>query len=187
MAQPEKLKQKHAQQVTAAHIQFENYKDEIIKKVVEEFAGSYQTTNDLKKIWRERLEYHPEREKFLLSKTNLFLLLLDDKHTYKSPCFLRTLVGLISDYLSRYICKKGISRNACTQELVKKLFTDNRVIQNKIKDYQKENACYSKKQRKQKAKIAKMPKREKVVQAINKKNQIQHQIRIQVCISGLVK
>ena len=186
MATSKKLKQKHAAQAAAAQVQFENYKDFIVKELVEKFGGSYQTAETMKDVWRDSFIFHPECEKFLITKTQMFLFLLEDKHNNKSPCFLKTLIGLISEYLAKYICKKGISRNDCTQQLIKVLFTDNRFIQNKLKSYQKEVAGPKKPKQ---PKIQKNKNCEKVAEAVHRvtKERARQIINLKIYVSELVK
>jgi len=168
MAKSEKLKQKRAAQVDAAHAQFEEYKDYIVQEFIDAFGGSYQTAANMKDVWRDSFIFRPECEKFLLKKTKMFLFFLDNKHINKSPCFLRTLIGKISEYLSKYICKKGISRNTCTQQLIKLLFTDDSYTQNKIKSYQREIAVSRRRPKTEHNRTPRRSRREKVTDDVRK-------------------
>ena len=189
MPKSEKLKQRRAMQVAAAKLQFEAYKEFIVKEFVEKFGGSYQTPETMKDIWRDSFIFRPECEKFLLKKTQIFLLLLEDKQINRSPCFLRTLIGLIAEYLSKYICKKGISRNTCTQQLINILFTNNCLVQKKTKNYQKEIVASQKQPKVPAHKRARHKSCEKVAEAVHKITQrkANHTIMLKIYISELVK
>lgn len=190
MAKSKKLKEVRAQQMAAAEVQFEAYKDFIVEKFIEKFGGSYQTAETMRNTWRDTFVFRPEYEAFLLSKTRMFLLLLEDTQSNKSPCFLRTLTGLISQYLSKYICKKGISSNDCTQQLMKILFTNNTMVQNKIKNYLKDVAVFNKKQKGKFASKKQADSRyEKVAEAVHTitKKRARHMITLKINVSELVK
>lgn len=189
MAKSEKLKQKREKQVAAAKATFEEYKDYIVQTFIETFGGSYQTAENMKDIWRDSFIFRPECERFLLRKTKMFLLLLDDKHINRSPCFLRTLIGKISEYLSRYICKKGISRNTCTQQLIKVFFNDNALVQKKIKSYQREIAVSRKQKQPKRNRIPQRSRREKVAEAVCEatKKKAQKVLKLKIYVSELVK
>lgn len=139
MAKSERIKKLHATQRIAAQEQFESYKDFIVKEFVDAFGSSYQTADSVKDNWRNDFVFNAKCEKFLLDKTNLFLRLLPCEHNYQSPNFLRNLTSAISEYLSKYICQKGIKRNDCTRQLIQFFFTDNSYIQSQIKSYHKQN------------------------------------------------
>jgi len=157
MAKSKQLKQKRAMQVAEAEAQFEEYKNFIVKEFIERFGGSYQTAENMKDIWRDSFVFRPECEQFLISKTKLFINLMGDCHTSASPCFLRVITGRISEYLSRYICKKGISRNDCVNQLRDIFFVNNHHVGQEIRRYKSEEKkayamkCRAKKQAAQKA------------------------------------
>jgi len=188
MAKSEKLKQKHEEQVAAAEAEFEAYKDFIVEKFIDAFGGSYQTAKNMKDVWRDSFIFRPECEKFLIKHTKIFLFFLDDKHINRSPCFLRTLIGKISEYLSKYICKKNISRNTCTQQLIKIFFTNDSFIQNKIKKYQRD-VNVSRKQKQPKAQRNRIPQRSrrvKVAEAVCEANK-KKVLNLKIYVSELVK
>ena len=136
MAKSEKLKQKHMQQIAAATAEFETYKDFIVKEFVEKFGGSYQNANSMKDVWRTAFVYTPECEKFLIKKTLFYIYMLGTSKNSNSPCFLRVLTSKISEYLSYYICKKGVSNHICAQQLRVVFFVDNQHVKQEIKMYQ---------------------------------------------------
>ena len=139
MAMSKRLKQLHAKQVAAAETQFEAYKNFIVQEFIDKFGGSYQTSSGMMDIWRNAFVFRPECEDFLMEKTKMFLFLLDNNHDHKSPHFLKSLIGKISEYLSVYICKKGVKRNTCTQQIKQILFDKNRYIQMMLRHYQSES------------------------------------------------
>lgn len=134
------LKKKRAAQVVAARNQFESYKEYIVKELVDAFGGSYQNAQSMKDVWRTAFVYTPECERFLIKKTNLFVFLMSgENRTTQGPVFFKNLIGLISEYLSVYISKKGISRNDCTKELTERFFDKNSHVQSVIKNYMRQN------------------------------------------------
>lgn len=140
MPMSKNLKKKRAAQAAAAREQFELYKQYIVKELVEAFGGSYQNAESMKDVWRTAFVYTPECEKFLIKKTNLFVFLMSgENRTTQGPVFFKNLIGLISEYLSVYISKKGMARNDCTKELNERLFDKNTHIQSTIKNYIKPN------------------------------------------------
>lgn len=180
MAKPQKTKQMHANQIAAAQIQFENYKDFIVQEFVDKFGGSYQTAEGMKGIWRNAFVYRPECEKFLIEKTKMFLFLLENNHDNKSPYFLRNLVSAICDYLSVYVCKKGIKRNDCVHQLRQVLLFKNTYVQSQINKYHDENRATMK----QKHATTKTKAKQKVA----KKEDIQkkyHKYKIQIITLGI--
>ena len=131
-----KLKQKRAAQASVARGQFELYKEYIVRELVENFGGSYQTPESMKNIWRTAFVYKPECEKFLIKKTNLFIFLMSgENNTTQGPVFFKTLINLISEYLAAYISKKGVPYDDCTKELTKYFFDKNSHVQSTIKNY----------------------------------------------------
>ena len=82
---------------------------------------------------------------------------MGDYRTSASPCFLRVLTSRISEYLARYICKKGISRNDCVNQLRDIFFVNNHHVGHEIRRYKSEEKkayaikCRAKKQVAQKA------------------------------------
>lgn len=156
MAKSEQLKQKRAKQVAEAEAQFEVYKNFIAKEFIEKFGGSYQTAENMKDIWRDTFVFRPECEQFLISKTKLFIMLMGTPSSSAGPCFLRVITGKISEYLSRYICKKGISHNDCIQQLRDIFFVKNFHVEQEIKRYKsEENKAYAMNHKKKTSEAAK--------------------------------
>ena len=138
MAMTENRKRMHARQVAAAENEFEIYKTFIAKEFIERFGSSYQTPKEMRDVWRQEFTFCPEHENFLIKRSKFFMLMLEDSIDNKSPCFLRTLTGKISQYLSTYICKKGVDRNVCTHQIREALFIKNKYVQSLLYNYAKE-------------------------------------------------
>ncbi len=140
MAQSEKLKQMHAEQVAAAQKMFKAYKTFIAEEFILAFGGSYETTYNLPQDWRTYYAYKPECEEFLIDKTKTFIHAYPSTgRIYQSPVFLKNLTSLISEYLSVYVAKKGWDRNTCTKYLKEILFNKNPHVQLETRRYTKEN------------------------------------------------
>ena len=140
MAQSEKLKQMHAEQVAAAQKMFKAYKKFIVEEFILAFGGSYETAYNLPQDWRIYYAYKPECEEFLIDKTKTFIHAYPSiDRIYQSPVFLKNLTSLIGEYLSLYVAQKGWNRNACTKYLKEILFNKNPHVQLETRRYIKEN------------------------------------------------
>ena len=140
MAQSKKVTNMHAEQVAEAVQIFEIYKKFIAEEFIARFGGSYESPESLPCDWRDYYEYKPHCEEVLIDITKTFIHAypsIERKH--KSPVFLKNITSLISEYLSKYIAKKGWDRNACTKYLKEILFSKNRHVQLEINRYVKEN------------------------------------------------
>ena len=147
----------HKQQSAAANEQFQIYKEFIVYEFVRKFGGSYQIPEQHAQTWRKTFDWTQEREEFLKNKTKDFLNLLPkDSNTYDSPKCLRVLTINIAQYLSVYICRqeeKNLkpgeypNRNIYSDALFQFLFTDNKIVQLRIKRYtEHHNKKYAKMQ-----------------------------------------
>jgi len=144
MAKSKRLIQLHEQQLAKSKVQFELYKEFIVKEFVDAFGSSYQRAEDLKDIWRKTFSFNPKCKKFLIEKTKLFIYILplDSKgeNIYQSPVFLKSLIGQISDYLSVYMCKEGLKqRNEYTKELINILYNENKHVNLELGRYVSRN------------------------------------------------
>ena len=141
MAQSERMTLMHNEQKQLAEEVFKNqYKEYIVKELANELTISYITPESLQNTWRKELAYYKDLESFLLWRTHIFIVLLSntdkkiDKNL-KSPTFLKTFIGLVSDYLSTYTCKKGVNQNDCRQEIRDFLLTNDKYTQIALKRY----------------------------------------------------
>ena len=164
MAQTKKIINMHAEQVAEAVQIFETYKQFITEQFIARFGNSYDTPESLPCDWRDYYEYVPYCEEKLIDITKTFIHAYpSSERKYQSPAFLRTLTGLISEYLSKYVAKKGCSRNTCTQYLKEILFKNNRHVQLEINRYTKaNNRAWGLKQKKKREEAAtQQPKKRK--------------------------
>jgi len=106
-----------AKQLTAEYIEF------IGTKVIDKFGGSYQNYNTLGKTWRQKLEYSPKIEEFLIAETKVFLR-MQEFRLQTNFNLLYVLCNGIGDYLSKYLVKKSanLTRNAITENIVNEIF-----------------------------------------------------------------
>ncbi len=141
MAQSKQLIKKHDKQHALAVLEFSNYVNYIVDKIIEGYGKSYQRAEDIKANWRKTLEYSAECEDFLIAKSKHFLRLFPTtNHDYQSPVFFRNIIGLISDYLSVYFARKGIkNRNICTADIRNKLYSDNPHVNLEMNRYIRQN------------------------------------------------
>ena len=141
MAQSKKVIKKHDEQHDLAASEFSNYVDYIVDEIIKKYGKSYQRAEDIKDNWRKTLEYFPECEEFLITKSKHFLRLFPiTSRDYKSPVFLRSIIGLICEYLSVYSARKGVTnRNICTAEIRNKLYTDNPHVNLEMNRYIRQN------------------------------------------------
>ena len=141
MAQSKQLIKKHDKQHALAVLEFSNYVNYIVDKIIEGYGKSYQRAEDIKAKWRKTLEYSAECEDFLIAKSKHFLRLFPTtNHDYQSPVFFRNIIGLISDYLSVYFARKGIkNRNICTADIRNKLYSDNPHVNLEMNRYIRQN------------------------------------------------
>jgi hypothetical protein len=141
MAQPKKLVKQHNIQCVLAEQEFAQYIDYIAESIITKYGKSYQRVADIKDNWRKTLEYSAECEDFLIAKSKHFLRLFPTtNHDYQSPVFFRNIIGLISDYLSVYFARKGVTnRNICTAEIRNKLYSDNPHVNLEMNRYIRQN------------------------------------------------
>lgn len=106
-----------AKQITAQYIEF------IGNQVVDNFGGSYQTFDTMGKIWRQKLDYSPKTEEFLLAKTKLFLRLLDTR-AQSNFNLMYNVSHNIGEHLSKYLIKKSadLTRKSVTEYVVNDIF-----------------------------------------------------------------
>jgi hypothetical protein len=135
-------KMANAKQLTARYIEF------IANEVVNNFGGSYQTYDTLGKVWRQKLEYSPKTEQFLIDKTKFFLRMLDGREQSNFNLMYNVCYG-IGDYLSKYLIKKSadLIRTCVTDSVVNDVFlTSERFITKFQATYKKpinmENSAY---------------------------------------------
>jgi hypothetical protein len=173
MAQSNKLKQIHEEQVAAARKIFEAYKKFIVEEFIAKYGRSYERPDNLPTRWQDYYEYSPLAEEFLIERTKTFIHVapdIDRKH--QSPAFLKTLIGLVCEYLSLYTTKKGWDRNACTKYLRTMLFDKNQHVQLEMKRYVKENEhAWGQQQKEKRAKHHKQ-KHRKHIKEMEKQNVI---------------
>lgn len=130
----------------AVHQALSNYIKFINKEVIEEFGTSYMTPENTGNQWRNKIEYSIKTEQFLITKSKLFIDMLDSRDSKSSNLsFLKPLINEISDYLSKYIVRgRNCNRNNATKEIKKALWDENRHIQYLItKQQQKKDASNS--------------------------------------------
>ena len=141
MAQSKKLVKQHNIQCALAEQEFAQYIDYIAESIITKYGKSYQRAEDIKDNWRKTVEYSPECEEFLITKSKHFLRLFPiTSRDYKSPVFLRSIIGLISEYLSVYSARKGVTnRNICTAEIRNKLYSDNPHVNLEMNRYIRQN------------------------------------------------
>ncbi len=86
----------------------EEYKNFITTEFLDEFGSSYQSPESIGDSWREIITYSPVAEKFLISKSTLFLRTLTcTKSKSTDPHYLRGLTNRMAEYLSLYTMHKG--------------------------------------------------------------------------------
>jgi len=119
----------------------EEYKNFITTEFLDKFGSSYQSPASIGDSWREITNYSPIAEKFLISKSTLFLRTLnyaDSKST--DPHYLRGLTNRMAKYLSLYIMQenefdpnerasKRAARTIATDKLKLALYDENPYIQ----------------------------------------------------------
>ena len=168
MAQTKKALANNAKRVELAQQEFEKYKIYIAKQIHESCKISYVSEQYIQEVWRKEFAYTSEREMFLIRKTRHFLRLFPiDDRDYQSPVFLKSLVGLISDYLSIYTVKSGAgNRHDCKDVLIAALYSDNPHVNLTVDRYVKENNTqhykWAKEKERKKAEKTKQPKTQKV-------------------------
>lgn len=143
MAKSEQLIRTHAEQKALAEEVFKNqYKEQIVKELVDALNVSYITPDAMQDIWQSKLSYNKEIEHFLLHRTHMFIVLLSNTNKkintyYKSPTFLKNFIGFVSEYLAPYICKKGIKGNECRQQIRNTLLNEDAYTRFALKQYAK--------------------------------------------------
>ena len=108
-----------SKQITANYIEY------IGKEVVDNFGGSYQNFETLGKTWRQTLPYSANLESFVMTKTDLFLRLLDNNEQNNFNMMYNVCYG-IAEHLSKYLIKKSpeMTRKKATQQVVNSIFFD---------------------------------------------------------------
>ena len=110
-----------AQQFTAKYIEY------IGTEVIEQFGGSYQNYQTTGKIWRQKFDYRPEIEDFLLLKSKTFLNLIDMR-AQSNFNMMYNLCGNIADHLSKYLVKKSpdLTRKQVASNVMNNIFLNNK-------------------------------------------------------------
>ncbi len=82
------------------------YIDFIADAVVGQYGGSYQTVQSLGSQWRQKMEYRPEIEDFIVQKTKLFLNVLPDNIQSNFNVLYLSCMDM-ADWVSKYVAKKS--------------------------------------------------------------------------------
>lgn len=138
----------------AVHSTLSNYIEFINKEVIEHYGKSYMTPENTRNKWRNEIEPSAQTEEFLISKSKLFLDMMDSRDSKSTnPAFLKSLINEISDYLSKYFMRgKNITRNQTTKQIKEILWDNNRHIQHLLTTQQQRHDAANKKTYKNKQK-----------------------------------
>ena len=114
--------------ITAEYVKF------IGTEVINNFGGSYQNYETTGKEWRQKIDYNPVIEDFVICKTNLFLRtrpanVQSDFNMMYNVCY------NISDHLSEYLVKKSpdLTRKAAINNVWNKIFFNSKAFQVRFK------------------------------------------------------
>lgn len=113
-----------------------SYVPTISELVITKHGPSYENVTTLGKTWRTNIEYKPEIEEFLISRTRLFIRTLDTRDSNSTnPQFLRSLTNMIADYLSKYTARSSqqLTRKKAIQFLTNALYDNFNYIQTIIR------------------------------------------------------
>lgn len=108
------------------------YKKYMADALVRDFhIGGMVDYTTLHENWVAVLEYSEKLEKFAINQTMLFFQIMPgNTANLNNPCFLKSFVNRIADFLSIYTCKKGqIARNLAKDALIYNLWNKNNFIQ----------------------------------------------------------
>ncbi len=99
------------------------YIDFIADAVVGQYGGSYQTLQSLGKQWRQKMEYRPEIEDFILQKTKLFLNVLPDNIQSNFNVLYLSCMDM-ADWVSKYVAKKSpdVKRADVANQIMDEIF-----------------------------------------------------------------
>ena len=78
----------------AVHSTLSNYIEFINKEVIEHYGKSYMTPENTRNKWRNEIEPSAQTEEFLISKSKLFLDMMDSRDSKSTnPAFLKSLIN----------------------------------------------------------------------------------------------
>ncbi|MBR4624838.1 MAG: hypothetical protein IKO56_04795 [Alphaproteobacteria bacterium] len=117
-----------------ANVIFKEYEQTIAKQVIDTFGGSYQTYKTLGKTWRQKMDYNPSVEDFVILKTRVFLRTLEQRDK-SNINMMYSVCYKISDYLSKYLAKKSpdLTRKMAKENMMDKIFFNFNLFVNKFK------------------------------------------------------
>ena len=117
-----------------ANVIFKEYEQTIAKQVIDTFGGSYQTYETLGKTWRQKMDYNPSVESFVLLKTRTFLRGLEQRDK-SNINMMYSVCYKISDHLSKYLVKKSpdLTRKTAQDDVMNKIFFNFDLFINKFK------------------------------------------------------
>lgn len=110
------------------------YIDFIAAEVVQQYGGSYQTVQSLGKQWRQKMEYRPEIEDFIMQKTKLFLNGLPDNMQGNFNVLYLSCMDM-ADWVSKYVAKKSpdIKRADVKNQVMDEIFYNSVLRRQKFK------------------------------------------------------
>jgi hypothetical protein len=110
------------------------YIDFIADAVVGQYGGSYQTVASLGKQWRQKMDYKPGVETFIIEKTKLFLNVLPD-NVQSNFNVLYLSCQDMADWVSKYIAKKSpdVKRADVKNQVMDEIFYNSVLRRQKFK------------------------------------------------------
>ena len=108
-----------SKQITGQYVEF------IGTQVINKFGGSYQTYQTSGKIWRQKMDYRPDVEQYIMLETGVFLRMLDVRDQGNFNMMYKVCYN-ISEHLSKYLVKKSpdLTRKNVTDTTLHTIFLD---------------------------------------------------------------
>lgn len=137
-----------AKQYSKAEQKFWEYKPYIIGEFLSEFGESYHNVETIRDAWFHLYDYSPERESFLIRRSQDFLYTHTESREFK---YLESLSKKMADYLSEYTVRKFnlTERDAIKQarkqqkvELFNAIYTQSKYVRKLKYNHAKENVFY---------------------------------------------